>query len=592
MSQTPTVTPDLDKDNEIVTGHSNSQSHDESLSSETIKNLALSASGLNPQKENDSQPEDTKLVDDQFLYSSSKTRSFFDSNNPLFRIISALVLTGTLGISVIFLWSFWGKVTGGGNNVVENQPSTQPRPVSNSPPDVDSEDNLKAELALIDQEKAKLRLKELKKEEPEPETVKPKPRPPRSRPSPQPQPQSTAQPEVETINPLDEWASLSQLGASWGDSLLAQEQLIAESSPQIDSRLNQQNESQLASSPSQSNEQLRTANNPNSVPQTKSLDTQDEIAKIASVTIGAGQLSQPYTEQSNLQDTPGTKEILLSGYNYTSPPPYVPQQQQETSSSNEDHPLEASEVRSPSNEDESAFSSRQAEDIERIETLDNNGTTSNTTVKSVPLGTTVSGLVTTPIVWSEDLESHRTRATITLDEPLQTREGQIALPTGSNLIVEVAYVASNGLATLDAIAVSYINSQGKFVQQQIPDSTFIIHGENSEPLIAEAIGDNGGTSLSQDVLLGVLGAGERGFEVLNQPDQQTTVSSDDFVSTSTSNDASLVNGALEGAFSVTKERLEERSDTITSEAAARTKIYQIKPDTLVSIYVNSFLELD
>ncbi|MGL5833613.1 MAG: hypothetical protein ACRC1Z_10340, partial [Waterburya sp.] len=207
-------------------------------------------------------------------------------------------------------------------------------------------------------------------------------------------------------------------------------------------------------------------------------------------------------------------------------------------------------------------------------------------------GTTVAGEFSNSLIWSEGMPASQTRATINLSEPLLAQDGSVALDANSAIIVEVDEIDSSGLAILKAIALSYQDSQGRFKQELLPPSALIIRAEDNQALMAEKTEDTGGTTLGQDVLIGALGAGERGFEVINEPTDSTVISNDDFFrSTTNREDSSLLNGAAEGAFSTTKERLEQRSEQILEEQSQRTPIYQIEADTPVSVIVNSFLKV-
>ena len=384
-------------------------------------------------------------------------------------------------------------------------------------------------MALIEQERALT---------PEPTTPEPKilsqvvPKPsakPKLKVTPRPAPKETA------INPLDKWSFLASLGAaqsSQNTRPIVKEQQSQESLPKTDSN--------------------KVENYPTN------LNTDSEVPKIARVTIGGEPARETISTGSDANWSAVGKNLLLSNYRH------------------------------------SAYISKQRERLNNSDSTSSEDNMVNLTpsIKTVPLGSSAMAEIATPIVWSENTTSSDTRATLTLTEPLLTKAGEIALPVGSNLIVEVENIASNGLAAIDVVAVSYTNSRQEFRQQPIPAGSLLVRGAKHQPLIAKSLGDSGGTVLGQDVLLGLLGAGSRGFEVINEPNERTVVSDDGFFRSSTRSDRSLINGALEGAFTTTKERLEARSEGIIEAELSRTKIYQIEAGTPVSIYVNSFLEID
>jgi hypothetical protein len=223
---------------------------------------------------------------------------------------------------------------------------------------------------------------------------------------------------------------------------------------------------------------------------------------------------------------------------------------------------------------------------------DSDATTATNNSKQVPLGATSLGEVSSSIIWSEGIDPGQSRGVINLTEPLLASDGSIALEANSSLIVEVEDVNTSGLTYLNVVAVSYENSQGILKQELLPPGAIVIRGEDNGPLVSEQTIDPGGTVLGQDVLIGLLGAGAKGFEELNQPDEDTTISDDLVVRTSSDRDPSLLNGAAEGVFSTTKERLEERSDQIIERELALLPIYHLEAGEEVTIFVNSFLEIN
>ena len=246
--------------------------------------------------------------------------------------------------------------------------------------------------------------------------------------------------------------------------------------------------------------------------------------------------------------------------------------------------------------------------------------------KQVPLGNSVTGELARDIVWSEGLDPSQTRGIIYLSEPLIAEDGTVALEARSSLIVEVESINSSGLAQLNAVAVSYENSEGKLVQEALPANSILIQGEEGA-LIAERSDNNAGSTLGQDLLLGALGAGEKAFDLINEPEvvggysggygdyvddlddiddseelDESFFGGDEYgyggsygfgsYTTRANEDSSLITGAAEGAFATTKRRLEDRSRQIEQEHQDRNPIYQLKAGTEVTIFVNSFLTIE
>jgi len=686
--------------------------NDQAVSQEAMRNIAgmghadPSASNNNTEKSAVEQDNEEALVNPADLLSSD--RNGIDANNTIVRIATALVLCTVFAFGVLVLASFWGNLTGGNTVSQDELPETE-ESEEKVTTEENEEDNLSAKLALSEQKgdslasksKAQPRaqlVKDAETVEAEPEAATPRPvsQPATPRPAPQAR-------EVE-VDPLEEWARLSNLGTASGSKEAAiahlneTNNLTASASNSSSSRI------PSSSSTTSRTPVTRTTNPP--LPKStktppKEINTdelenaldQDEVAQIASVSIGANTLpqgsssddfenlstdalnilndnssSEKYT--SNLPSKPnavgntinhlsslGNQSALDSPKSQTeddlpekiSPTnqaifnpitgrenpqivalnlPNQKQAEPEISYSSDpvqdennlsDQPksnrYQSRNPRLPSVKTEASSTKEIAEKSE-IPQSPVNQPQKITQIKiggkhQIPFGTTTTGEVSTSVVWSEGIDANQTRATINLNEPLLSDDGSVAVKANSSLIVEVKQITNNGLTILEAIAISYENSQGKLVQEALPSGAILVKGEDSQALIAEKSSDSGGTLLGQDLLISSLAAGARGFEVLNEPESnsisfdQSFDSDDDdfdddafFRSASSSfdqtedRDPSLLNGAGEGAFSAARERLEDRSERIEEEELARTPIYQVEAGTPVSIYVNSFLEIN
>ena len=217
----------------------------------------------------------------------------------------------------------------------------------------------------------------------------------------------------------------------------------------------------------------------------------------------------------------------------------------------------------------------------------------------IPIGSTARGEVSVPVIWSGGEASSLTqgRFTITLTEPLRSPSGDVALPRGTVIVTQANSVASNGLVSQFPIAIAYRDHHGKLIQQQIPPDTFSIRGENNAPLVAQTLQDPGGAIAQQDLLIGLLGAGARATEIINEPEEEIIEQRDTrFSSTSrrstTQEDKNILAAAIEGFFGITRDRLTERSQQTTQELLNRQPIWVVEQGTEVAVVVNSFLEVN
>ena len=528
--------------------------------------------------------EEESLVDPgDKLPSDRDERQGLNANNNTFRIVSVLLLTTISGFAVVFAASLYSGI-GKGTKVVETQDESNTEIAEDS---VSTDDKRKAELAWAHQDAdlaPEPQPKIVKESEQEVAISKPQPRrvttPPASQPSPE-----------KEIDPLEEWARLASIGVAVGNNETEQQESPIASS--VNTRLSTQ-PSRATNRPSiQDTVPTKTAIKPSPATEPNQLIAS---ANIASVSIGKPK-SEPRPTPEPLDINSQEVQNFLSDRN-------TPSQRLATLASagvaSSNFPSGDKSTLKGTLSDNGMASQRVADASNQMETSS----------KKIPFGTTAKGELSSTIIWSEGISSGTSRGKIVLEEPLLSDDGSVALDAGSTLIVQVGSIQNSGLSELEAIAVSYTDSSGILKQEPIPAQAIYIRGKNDSPLIADRSNDNGGSNLGQDVLMGALGAGERGFEVLNERDV-------DFVSNNFPNlnfdddeldeefgydyssfrsrrgqNASLITGAAEGVFETTKERLQQRSEQMANERASETPIYQLKEGMKVSIFVNSFLEIN
>jgi|GEM_PF-6236354 len=226
----------------------------------------------------------------------------------------------------------------------------------------------------------------------------------------------------------------------------------------------------------------------------------------------------------------------------------------------------------------------------------------------VRLGTTVAGSVVVPLAW--DLNQTDTnqpgqpsqtkgRFVVRIEQALVASNNEIALPAGSQLIVQATSVSSsNQLVQATVVAVVYDTPSG-LRQQILPPDALVIRGESGSPLIANKLNDVGPALFQDDLLIGSLSALGKVGEILNQPTQQNTNvfngtglgSSVSNVNTSTTNNPQALPAALQGFGQTLSERLQQRSEQNTQALIAKNTIAVLPQGTRITIVVNSFFQI-
>ncbi|EAZ88196.1 TrbI/VirB10 family protein [Crocosphaera chwakensis] len=211
-----------------------------------------------------------------------------------------------------------------------------------------------------------------------------------------------------------------------------------------------------------------------------------------------------------------------------------------------------------------------------------------------PVGTQLKARLETPIIWTNEMKDNPRPFTLTLTQPLVDQSGKIVLPLGTSFSGKVTNVTTNGMVIAEIITFSY-QTQQQWQTIEIPSSTLLVLGNNTQPLMANVLNDPGGNIATQDAFLGALGAAQAGFNRVNTPDTQTQINTNSFgfnSTTTTNQQGNLMTGLAEGLFSTLKGRLEQRAEKATNEYANQQPIYVVNNGTEVTILVNAILEIN
>ncbi|MEG5030586.1 hypothetical protein QUB36_26025 [Microcoleus sp. AT8-B1] len=215
----------------------------------------------------------------------------------------------------------------------------------------------------------------------------------------------------------------------------------------------------------------------------------------------------------------------------------------------------------------------------------------------VPLGTTVNGVVSVPLLWDEGSGKQLyDKFAVTLTDNVTATDGSIAFRKGTVVIAKASTVSkTNRMVQATAVALVYSDRNGQIKQQPIPEGAILIAGEGGRPLIASSYFDPGNDIAGQDILTSVLSGVGRVGQVFAEPKVRSSSSiSGRFGSSTTtveSRDPQIWSAVLDGFFSPLAKRMESRSDRATEELLKRPNVAVVNKGTPVSITVNSFLNI-
>lgn len=177
-----------------------------------------------------------------------------------------------------------------------------------------------------------------------------------------------------------------------------------------------------------------------------------------------------------------------------------------------------------------------------------------------------------------------------LTQDLRDNYGEVAIPKGTMLAVELVGVDGGNYATANVRSIIKDNTEYPLTAGAIS-----VQGEKGKPLIAKKFQDKGGAIASYDMTVGLVGGLAKVGEIINQPDSQSTINNStigSFSSAVTQNNRRNLGGAfLEGAFDSLGDILSDRAARSTQEILSRPNVWHIPKGTKVTFIVNRSLEL-
>lgn len=217
------------------------------------------------------------------------------------------------------------------------------------------------------------------------------------------------------------------------------------------------------------------------------------------------------------------------------------------------------------------------------------------------VGSFATGVIVTPLVQTtvngsgnnsgktQTPTSNNTKSIARLQEDLRDNYGQVAIPSGTMLAVELASVDGGSYAVASVRGIIKDNTE-----YPISAGAISVTGEGGRPLIARRFQDRGGEIARNDLFSGAVSALGKVGEIMNQPDSEEEIL-DEFTGRirrrSSGNQRNLTGALMSGFFGNISQNLSQRNQRATQEITSRPNIWYIEAGTKVTITVNRSLEL-
>ncbi|BAZ33822.1 hypothetical protein NIES4074_63360 (plasmid) [Cylindrospermum sp. NIES-4074] len=211
------------------------------------------------------------------------------------------------------------------------------------------------------------------------------------------------------------------------------------------------------------------------------------------------------------------------------------------------------------------------------------------------VGTFASGVLVTPLVQATVNSSGQTqtpnnnRSVARLQEDLRDNYGEVALPAGTLLAVELVSVDGGSQAIANVRSIIKDNTE-----YPISAGAISVTGDGGRPLFAKRFQDRGGEIAGNDLFGGAASALSKVGEIINQPDTTEEVE-DDFTGTirrrSSGKRRNITGALLEGFFGQVSQNISQRNQQATQEILSRPNVWFIPQGTKITFNVNRSLEL-
>ncbi|PSN11325.1 hypothetical protein C7293_24715 [filamentous cyanobacterium CCT1] len=207
---------------------------------------------------------------------------------------------------------------------------------------------------------------------------------------------------------------------------------------------------------------------------------------------------------------------------------------------------------------------------------------------SLVAGTQSSGSLATPVILDSTAEGNN--LLVVLSEPLVDSQGQVAIPAGGELIVQVDTVSDNGLVQLSATQAIW-NDQGQARELVLPQGVIQIRGQGGTPLQAEAYDDIGPGIAAMDAGQFALGSIRRASELYTRPSTRVETGNGTTVATTENPAPNVLAGVLEGGTDAILDTITERNQRAIEELEQQPRIAYIEAGRPVQVFVNQSMQM-
>lgn len=206
------------------------------------------------------------------------------------------------------------------------------------------------------------------------------------------------------------------------------------------------------------------------------------------------------------------------------------------------------------------------------------------------VGQTANAKTITPIICTSTPQPNQ-QFIVELTDSITSANGWELLSPGTHVVLTCESVQETGWLNTQAIALIKDGTE-----HSIPANTISIRGESGQPLIAKPWNNRQGEITRKDMKIFLFGALSRVGEILNQPETQSSVvtnnsGSSQTSSTTTSGNPNLIGAVLDGGFTPLTEQIQQRNEQQLEALLNQETIWYVPANSHVQIFINQSFSL-
>jgi hypothetical protein len=203
--------------------------------------------------------------------------------------------------------------------------------------------------------------------------------------------------------------------------------------------------------------------------------------------------------------------------------------------------------------------------------------------KRVLTGTRAYGKLENPVTWGRGLNQSQ-NVLIRLSSPMKANDGSIVVPEKSFVVAKLLNTGESDIVQMTAISI-IVNG----IEKTVPENCILVFNKNGSPLQPKI---RTRSSFGSDLTASFLSGTSKAAEVINQPRNQSTLTSiNGFSSYSSDSRRDVSAGFVQGSTQQLVQRMQSQNQQNTLSLQSGSKTFFVKSGTDVELIVNQSFDL-